>query len=234
MEDDESFFNLRLEWQWDNEVLRGYRSKTLAENGLIVSGLKFIFHWVAQLLILSKSLLELFAKVWMSCITENKDESSAKSFALDEKPSVRSLMQIKNNEGPSMEPWGNQLLTFSYKENCLLRTTRCFLSFKKSRQKFSKSPGMPFWVRLKIIPSYHTLSNAFEISRNTLLTSRPSSKELYITWVIIYSWLMQESPSLKPDWLEWRSLFSMKNSKILLNVNLSRIFPEIGSSDAER
>ena len=40
----------------------------------------------------------------MSCITENKDESSAKSFALDERPSVRSLMQIKNNEGPSMEP----------------------------------------------------------------------------------------------------------------------------------
>ena len=65
---------------------------------LVVSGLKFIFHWVAQLLIFSKSLLRfkslkrLFADVWMSCITENKDVSSAKSFALDERPSVRSLM----------------------------------------------------------------------------------------------------------------------------------------------
>ena len=39
----------------------------------------------------------------MSCITENKDESSAKSLALAEKPSVRSLIKIKNNEGPSME-----------------------------------------------------------------------------------------------------------------------------------
>ena len=59
---------------------------------LIVSGLKFIFHWVAQLLILSKTLLRLFAEVWMSCITENKDVSSAKSFALDGRASFRSLM----------------------------------------------------------------------------------------------------------------------------------------------
>ena len=59
---------------------------------LVVSGLKFIFHWVAELLILSKSLLRLFAEVWMSCVTENKDASSAKIFALDEMPSVRSLM----------------------------------------------------------------------------------------------------------------------------------------------
>ena len=39
---------------------------------LVVSGLKFIYHWVAQLLILLKSLLRLFAEVWMSCITEKK------------------------------------------------------------------------------------------------------------------------------------------------------------------
>ena len=51
---------------------------------LVVSGLKFIFHRVGQLLILSKSLLRLFVEVWMSCITENKGVSSAKSFALDD------------------------------------------------------------------------------------------------------------------------------------------------------
>ena len=59
---------------------------------LVVSGLKFIFHYVAQLLILSKSLLRLFAEVWMSYIIENKEVSSAKSFALVERPFVRSLM----------------------------------------------------------------------------------------------------------------------------------------------
>ena len=75
-----------------------FRLKMTSWACLVVSGLKFIFHWVAQLLILSKSLLRfkslitLFAEVWMSRITENKDVSSAKSFALDERPSVRSLM----------------------------------------------------------------------------------------------------------------------------------------------
>ena len=76
--EDELFFNLRL--------------KMTSWACLVVSGLKFIFHWVAQLLILSKSLLRLFVEVWMSCITENKDVSSAKSFALDGRASFRSLM----------------------------------------------------------------------------------------------------------------------------------------------
>ena len=50
------------------------RLKMTSRACLVVSGLKFIFQWVAQLLILSKSLLRLFGEVWMSCITENKDE----------------------------------------------------------------------------------------------------------------------------------------------------------------
>ena len=58
---------------------------------------------------------------------------------------------------------------------------------------------MPFYVCLKIIPSCHTLSNAFKIPRRALLTLRPSSKELYISGVINNSWLMLESPSLEPD-----------------------------------
>ena len=78
MEDKLFFLNLRL--------------KMTSGACFIVSGLKFIFHLVAQLFILSKSLLRLFAGVWMSCLTENKDVSSAKSFALDKRPSVRSLM----------------------------------------------------------------------------------------------------------------------------------------------
>ena len=83
-----------------------------------------------------------------------------------------------------MEPLGTPGLTFFHVENCTLRITGCFLSFKKSRKRFSKFPDMPFWVSLKMIPSCHTLSNAFAISRNILLTSRPPSKELYISWVI--------------------------------------------------
>ena len=113
---------------------------------LVVSRLKFIFYWVAHLLILTRSLFRLFPDVWVSwCITENKDVSSAKSFALDERPSLRSLMQIKNNKGPRMEPWGTPVLTFFHVENCPLKTTRCFLCFKKSRKRFSKFPDLSIW-----------------------------------------------------------------------------------------
>ena len=133
-----------------------------------------------------------------------------------------------------MEPWGTPALTFFDVENRPLRATHCFLSFKKSPKRFSKYPDMPFWVSLKMIPPFHTLPNAFEISRKTLVTSRPSSKELYVSWVIDNSWLMQESPGLKADWPEEISLFSIKNSNISLNINLSRIFPQIGSSDTGR
>ena len=47
--EDEFFFNLQL--------------KTTSWACLVVSRLKFIFHWVAQLLTISKSLLRLFAEV---------------------------------------------------------------------------------------------------------------------------------------------------------------------------
>ena len=159
----------------------------------------------------------------MSCITENKEVSSAKRFALVERPFVRSLMYIKNNKARSMEPWGTPALKFFHVENYPLRIARCFLSFKKSHERFRKFPDLPFSISLKMIPLCHTLSKVFGISKNILLTSSPSSKELYISWLIDNSWLIQELPGLKPDWLEEISLFS-------LNINLSRISPHIGSS----
>ena len=127
-----------------------------------------------------------------------------------------------------MEAWGTPTLIFLHVENCPLRT------YPKSRKRFSKLPDMPFWISLKIMPSCYTLSNTSEISRKTLLTLRPLSKEPYILWVIDNSWLMQESPILNPDWLEEMSLFSLRNWNISLNIDLSSIFPQICSSDTGR
>ena len=42
---------------------------------------------------------------------------------------------------------------------------------------------------------------------------------------------MQESPSLKPDWFDEISFFSIKKLNISLNNNPSRIFPQIGNGD---
>ena len=62
---------------------------------------------------------------------------------------------------------------------------------------------IPLRSNLQISPSCHTLLKAFNISRKTPPTSNPSSKPLKKkSKVIAINWLMQESPSLKPDWLE--------------------------------
>ena len=59
----------------------------------VKSGLKFIFHWKSQLLINSKSLLRLFADVWVSCTKESKEVSPSNNFVLAVRPSVRLLNQ---------------------------------------------------------------------------------------------------------------------------------------------
>ena len=139
--------------------------------------MKFIFHWKAQLLILAKSLFSSFADVFLSYVMENKDVSSANSLALEERPVVRSLMQIKNNKGSNMDPWGTSAVT-STAGNLLIQNNLCFLSFKKSTKNTSRFSLISFCFNLKIIPSSQTLSNAFDISRNTPLISYPSSNDL--------------------------------------------------------
>ena len=69
---------------------------------LLGSGLKLIFRWKAQSLIFFKSLFSSFAEVVMSCVTENRDVSSANNFALEDRSPDKSF--IKNNNGPKMEP----------------------------------------------------------------------------------------------------------------------------------
>ena len=107
--------------------------------------------------------------------------SSANSLAFEDNPSDKSLIYIKNNNGPSIEPWGTPALTSDQPETCPLNKTLCFLFFRKSHKRFIKLPDIPFCFNLKMRPSCQTLSNAFDISRKTPLTSKPSSNDLYIS-----------------------------------------------------
>ena len=45
------------------------------------------------------------------------------------------------------------------------------------------------------------------------------------------SWLIHESPGLKPDWLGDTKFFSVKNSYMLLYNILSNIFPATRTKD---
>ena len=125
---------------------------------------------------------------------------------------------------------GTPALTSLQDECWPFKTTCCFLDFKKSFKNSSNLPEMPFFWSLTIRPSCHTLSNALDISKNTLRTSKPSSKDLYISCVIERSWLMQESPPLKPDWCDDIKLLSIRYGYTSLYIKRSNILPQIGSS----
>ena len=57
------------------------------------------------------------ADTFISCTTENKDVSSATSLAFDDKPSYKSLIQIKRSSGPRTDPWRISALTLVQEED---------------------------------------------------------------------------------------------------------------------
>ena len=62
--------------------------------------------------------------------------------------------------------------------------------------------------------------------KKTLLTFNPLSKYVKIYWVIDNSWLMQESPGWKPDWLLEMKLLAEKWINISLKISLSNVLPQ--------
>ena len=114
----------------------------------------------------------------MSCVTKNRDVSSANSFALENRSPDKSFIYIKNNNGPKMEPCGTPALTFRHSNVCPLRRTLYFLSLKTLDKWSKRLPDIPFCDNLKRRPSCPTLSKALKISKKTLLTSTPLSYEL--------------------------------------------------------
>ena len=76
-----------------------------------------------------------------------------------------------------MEPWGTPASMLVQGEACLFKTTRCFLKLRKSVIIFKVLSDIKFYINLIIRPLYQTLSNALDISKNTALISRLSSKD---------------------------------------------------------
>ena len=132
------------------------------------------------------------------------------------------------------EPCGMPVSILDYEDSWPFNTTLCFLSFKKSVRVLKRLPDTLFCFNLKIRLICHTLSEAFDISKNIDRTSWLSSKDSYIWCVIDRSWLVQESPGLKPDWFYGIRLFSVKNLNILSYNNLSNILLDTGSKEMGR
>ena len=141
---------------------------------------------------------------------------------------------MKSNNGPSIEPYNVPVSMLDHKDSWPFNTTLCFLSFKKSLRVLKRLPDIPFCFHLEVRPLYHTLSKAFGMSRNKVKTWWLSWKDLCIWCVINRSWLVPESPGLKPDWFCDIQIFSVKNLNMLSYNILSNILPETGSKEIGR
>ena len=83
---------------------------------------------------------------------------------------------------------------------------------------------MPFCFNLKISPSCQTLSKTLDMSKKTILTFNPLSKDIELSWVIDSSWLVQELPGRKRNWFLEMSLLVQKQLNLSLKISLSNIY----------
>ena len=83
---------------------------------LVGSGLKHIFHWTAHSPIFFKSLFRSVFEASIFLTTEKSEVLSANNLGFDAKFSDKSLIQIKNNRGPRIEPWGTPASTLAHEE----------------------------------------------------------------------------------------------------------------------
>ena len=143
--------------------------KIISCGSLFRSGLKFLFHWDAQLFILAKPLFNLSADLVMFYITENSDVSSANSFSLDLKLSVKSFVYIRKNNGSSTEPCRTPDSIAVDEEYCPFRKTLCFRWYKKSftvfftfmMETFVPNLIQDFWYVKKYTSSFIALIKRF-------------------------------------------------------------------------
>ena len=78
--------------------------------------------------------------------------------------------------------------------------------------------------------SCYTLSNAFDISRKTYLTSKPLSNDLYFPWVIAKKLISAGATGFKSRLIRWDEFIF----NIELKINFSKVFPQTGSRDTGR
>ena len=80
-------------------------------------------------------------------------------------------MYIENKNGTNTELEGTPALALALEELSALRITFCFLFLKKFVQRLNEFLKVELRLSLLITPLSHTVSKAFEMSRNIPLAS---------------------------------------------------------------
>ena len=117
---------------------------------LVGSELNLIFHWKPQLFIFIKSLFKSFTVEFVLWTTENREVSSANNLGFEVKPSGKSLIQIRKNNRPRVDPWRTPASILVQDECCWFKTTLCFLWYKKWVITFKRLHDIPFCFNLKL------------------------------------------------------------------------------------
>ena len=144
------------------------------------------------------------------------DVSSARSFVIDGKFLLRSLVQIKKERGPKMEPWRTSTIIGNHVEDLPLSNTHWYLLHRKLYINFNRGTDIQIDLILQKSPLSQTLLVALDISEKTLLTSRVGcqSKEAYISRQTDRSWLSHNSEGVKPECFALSKLLLWRKSKI--------------------
>ena len=105
------------------------------------SGLKFIFHWKAQLLMSSK-----IARWSINIMNYQKQTSViSKQYTFIFWASNRSLIYIKNSKRPRINLWGTPARASARDEHWTFKPIIYFLLQRESRKMLTISPLIPFW-----------------------------------------------------------------------------------------
>ena len=128
--------------------------------GFLGSGLKSIFHWYANWEITLRSRFKYLADSLGSWTIEKRDVSSANNLAIELSPSGRSLIYIKNNRGPRMDPCGTPALIGGQLHSRPLKPIRKICS-----RRLSNFPRFPKDSSLNKSPWCQTLSKTLDNPR---------------------------------------------------------------------
>ena len=130
---------VKVEWL----IFWSLGEKRISWDCLLRSELKPVFHSNTYLQNFLKLLFKWVAEVSILLTMEKKEVSSAKRGS-----SERLLILNKNNNSPSMVPWGTSASILLEWEICSFKTTRCFLKRGNSMIVFKMLPGMPLCLSL--------------------------------------------------------------------------------------
>ena len=129
-----------------------------------------------------KSLFRSFAVEVIFWTTENREVPSASNFGVQVKPSDKSLISIRKNNGPRIDPWGTPAWTLVQDECCPFKTTLCFLWYGKSVITFKRLPDIPWYTVLLQLEEKNLVPNLIKCL--WYIKKDGSSLKAIIKWLI--------------------------------------------------